>query len=207
ISLCQKNHEPNKNHEHHIANTNMTTATTTQRRFAICRIADLQSAKPSINAKTMNTTLDHAAKPNTTTTTTTPASPNPTNDMLRLLLQQGEGLSALPKLQRQGAREESNAGSSVPSVSSCSNQFSNLQSEIRNPQLDATQAEFAADLIRELGGIDVTTIHRACLQLASLQIFKAIDEYGDDALREMLQTKTRADPITAGTPCVTRIQD
>ena len=52
-----------------------------------------------------------------------------------------------------------------------------------------TQAEFAADLLRELGNIDVSTIHRACLLLTSLQIYKAIDEYGDEALREMLQIK------------------
>src|SRR5260221_180716 len=52
-----------------------------------------------------------------------------------------------------------------------------------------TQAEFAADLLKELGGIDFTTIHRACLALAAIQMFTAIDEYGDEALRKMLQTK------------------
>jgi hypothetical protein len=52
-----------------------------------------------------------------------------------------------------------------------------------------TQAEFAADLLRELGGIDVSTIHRACMMLTALQIFNAIDEHGDEALRKMLQTK------------------
>src|SRR5437762_2551896 len=53
-----------------------------------------------------------------------------------------------------------------------------------------TQAEFAADLtadlLRELGDIDVSTIHRACLMLTSLQIFNAIEEYGDEALRQAL---------------------
>ena len=49
-----------------------------------------------------------------------------------------------------------------------------------------TQAEFAADLLRELGNIDVRTVHRACLVLTSLQIFTAIQEYGDEALRKAL---------------------
>ena len=52
-----------------------------------------------------------------------------------------------------------------------------------------TQAEFAADVVRELGDIDISTIHRACLVLTSVQIFNAIDEYGEEALRTMLQTK------------------
>src|SRR2546422_9422072 len=45
-----------------------------------------------------------------------------------------------------------------------------------------TQAEFASDLLRELGEIDVSTIHRACLVLTSLQIFKAVEDYGEEAL-------------------------
>ena len=52
-----------------------------------------------------------------------------------------------------------------------------------------TQAEFAADLLKDLGGIDFTTIHRASLALAAIQIFTAIDEHGDEALRKMLQSK------------------
>ena len=52
-----------------------------------------------------------------------------------------------------------------------------------------TQAEFAADLLRELGEIDPSVIHRACMRIASVQIFNAIREYGDEALREMLQSK------------------
>src|ERR1051326_7815569 len=52
-----------------------------------------------------------------------------------------------------------------------------------------TQAEFAADLVRELGDIDLSTIHRACLVLTSVQIFTAIEEYGEDALRQILCTK------------------
>src|SRR5438477_5351211 len=52
-----------------------------------------------------------------------------------------------------------------------------------------SQAEFAADLLRDLGDIDVSTIHRACLMLTSLQIFNAIDQYGNEALRKMLHVK------------------
>src|SRR5438876_617927 len=133
----------------------------------------------------MNTAPNPAAPPNTTTKT--PASPNPTTDLLRLLLQQGEGSPALPKLQSQEWGKESKSGSSVPSVASCSDPFS-YEDYLKNREdiEDAkTQAEFAADLLRELGNIDVSTIHRACLLLTSLQIYKAIDEYGDEALRKM----------------------
>jgi hypothetical protein len=50
-----------------------------------------------------------------------------------------------------------------------------------------TQAEFAADLLHALGDIDVTVIHRACQIIVSLQMFRAIEEFGDKALREMLR--------------------
>ena len=52
-----------------------------------------------------------------------------------------------------------------------------------------TQAEFAADLLRELGNIDATVVHHACMALAVIQIYRAIEEYGDEALRKMLHTK------------------
>src|SRR5439155_3913788 len=52
-----------------------------------------------------------------------------------------------------------------------------------------TQAEFVTDLLRELGNIDASTIHRACVILTSLQIFNAIKEYGDEALRKMLHIR------------------
>ena len=52
-----------------------------------------------------------------------------------------------------------------------------------------TQAEFAADLLKELGGIDFTTIHRASLALAAIQIFTAIEEHGEAALRKMIEAK------------------
>ena len=70
-----------------------------------------------------------------------------------------------------------------------------------------TQAEFAADLtadlLRELGDIDVSTIHRACLMLTSLQIFNAIEEYGDEALKKMLHTKPASYLTLLNTLCNT----
>jgi hypothetical protein len=52
-----------------------------------------------------------------------------------------------------------------------------------------TQAEFAGDLLRELGEMDRSAIHHACLVAASLQIFHAIMEYGDEAIRDALEGK------------------
>ena len=52
-----------------------------------------------------------------------------------------------------------------------------------------TQMEFATDLVRELGDTDPTLIYRASSLVAALQVFKAIEEYGDEALRKMLQVK------------------
>src|SRR6266436_3877531 len=50
-----------------------------------------------------------------------------------------------------------------------------------------TQSEFAADLLRELGNVDPSVIHLACLTLANLQLFRAIREFGDEALRDALR--------------------
>src|SRR5258707_12661656 len=50
-----------------------------------------------------------------------------------------------------------------------------------------TESEFAADLLRELGNIDRSVIHRACLVVANLQFFRAIRESGDQALKDMLR--------------------
>ena len=52
-----------------------------------------------------------------------------------------------------------------------------------------TRMEFASDLIRELGAVDPALIYRACSTVAALQILQAMLDYGDEALREMLQTK------------------
>ena len=51
-----------------------------------------------------------------------------------------------------------------------------------------TQSEFAADLLRELGNVDPSVIHRACVVVANLQMFKAVRENGEQALRDMLLT-------------------
>src|SRR3989454_12280409 len=50
-------------------------------------------------------------------------------------------------------------------------------------------AEFAVDLVRELGQIEPSVIHRACMSVVAIQIFAAIMEHGDKALVDMLRTK------------------
>jgi len=52
-----------------------------------------------------------------------------------------------------------------------------------------TKAEFAADLVRELGQIEPSVIHRAWMSVVALQIFDAIMEHGEKALVDMLQAK------------------
>ena len=52
-----------------------------------------------------------------------------------------------------------------------------------------TRMEFASDLIRELGATDPALIYRACSTVAALQILEAIQEYGDEALRQLLNSK------------------
>ena len=47
--------------------------------------------------------------------------------------------------------------------------------------------EFASDLLRELGDADPGLILRACRVVVALQIFDAILEHGEQALRDMLQ--------------------
>jgi hypothetical protein len=47
-------------------------------------------------------------------------------------------------------------------------------------------AEFASDLLRELGSTEPSQIYRACQIVAGLQIFDAILEHGEKALEEML---------------------
>jgi hypothetical protein len=52
-----------------------------------------------------------------------------------------------------------------------------------------TEAEFAADLLKALGGIDLSVIHQAALRIAALQMLKAIREFGSETLRQMLETR------------------
>jgi hypothetical protein len=49
------------------------------------------------------------------------------------------------------------------------------------------QMEFATDLLAETGDVDPLTIHRACDLVAGLQLFYALREYGDEALKKILQ--------------------
>src|SRR5260221_8271879 len=49
-----------------------------------------------------------------------------------------------------------------------------------------SQLEFATDFLRELGNADPSLIYRACSVLVAHQMFNAIREYGDEALRDML---------------------
>lgn len=67
------------------------------------------------------------------------------------------------------------------SVSSCKNGCVSL---VPSP---AFQAEFAADLLRELGKIDPTVIRRATMALVSIQIYKVVEEHGEQALADMLR--------------------
>ncbi len=70
-----------------------------------------------------------------------------------------------------------------------------------------TQAEFAADLVRELGNIDAGAVHHACVLLASLQVFHAVEKYGDEALRKMLHTKPASFITLLNTLCNTIAND
>jgi hypothetical protein len=66
------------------------------------------------------------------------------------------------------------------------------QQHLKNRQsIDGVKisTEFAADLVRELGQIEPSVVHRASMSVVALQIFDAIREHGDKALNDMLQTK------------------
>ena len=64
-----------------------------------------------------------------------------------------------------------------------------------------TQAEFAADLVRELGNIAPSVVYRACLHIAALQMLNAIWEYGDETLRQMLQVRPASYLTMLNTVC------
>ena len=114
--------------------------------------------------------------------TTTPELADSTNDLLRLLLDSAlhnpSANSPLPIHENIATDSQSRAGRSTraePHLKNC-----------QNIEDVKTQAEFAADLLRALGDIDATVIHRACMIVASLQMFKAIRKYGNEVLRDML---------------------
>ena len=125
--------------------------------------------------------------------------PKPTRDMINLMLEDG-----LPY--RVIIDELADAGRGLTPASLAQWLKSGYEDYLKNREkIDGakTQAEFAADLLRELGDIDVSTIHRACLMLASLQIFNAIDEYGDEALRKMLHIRPTSYLTMLNTLCNT----
>ena len=49
------------------------------------------------------------------------------------------------------------------------------------------QMEFASDLLREMPDADPMLMHRACNLVAGTQLFHALLEYGDEALKNLLQ--------------------
>ena len=116
--------------------------------------------------------------------TTTPELADSTNDLLRLLLDSAlhnpSANSPLPIHENIATDSQGRAGRSTraePHLKNCEN-IEGLK----------TQAEYAADLLRELGSVDASVVHRACMIVASLQMFKAIRKYGNEALRDMLLT-------------------
>ena len=111
--------------------------------------------------------------------------PKPTRDMINLMLD-----DALPYRVILDELAETGGGLTAQTLAHWVQ--TGHQQHLHNRQtIDTakTQAEFAADLLHELGQIDPTAVHRACLVIAGGQIFNAIVEYGDEALRKMLHTQ------------------
>ena len=138
----------------------------------------------------MTTTQTPELNANTASSTATPTElgdkisrlPKPTRDMINLMLEDGLPYKVI-------IDELAEAGRGITPQSLTKWLQSGYEDYLKNRQNieeAKTKAEFAADLLRELGEIDVSTIHRACLMLTSLQIFNAIEEYGDEALRKAL---------------------
>ena len=49
------------------------------------------------------------------------------------------------------------------------------------------QIEFAIEFLRENGGFDLAQVRRACNYVAALQLFQAVRDHGDDALKHIFQ--------------------
>ena len=110
--------------------------------------------------------------------------PKATRDMLNLMLD--DGLPYHVILDELGeTAQRLNAASLAKWVQSGYEEYLKERQTIEGVK---TQAEFAADLLRALGDIDASVIHRACMAIANLQMFKAVRENGDQALRDMLLT-------------------
>ena len=108
--------------------------------------------------------------------------PKPTRDMLNLMLDDGLPYHVIIEEVGQTA-QGLNPQSLAKWVQSGYEEYLKERTMIEGVK---TQAEYAADLLRELGGVDVSVVHRACMIVASLQMFKAIRKYGNDALKDML---------------------
>src|SRR2546425_11932865 len=111
--------------------------------------------------------------------------PKETRDMINIMLQDGLPTHALiDELAEAG--HGLNIQSLAEWVQSRYQQYLKARDTIEHVK---ARKEFASDLLRELGNADPDLIYRACRVLAALQIFDAILEYGDETLRQMLQTK------------------
>ena len=109
--------------------------------------------------------------------------PKPTRDMLNLMLD--DGLPYHVIIEELGETAQGlNPQSLAKWVQSGYEEYLKERTMIEAVK---TQAEYAADLLRELGGVDASVVHRACMIVASLQMFKAIRKYGNDALKDMLR--------------------
>ena len=108
--------------------------------------------------------------------------PKPTRDMLNLMLE--DGLPYHVIIEELGETAHGlNPQSLAKWVQSGYEEYLKERTMIEGVK---TQAEYAADLLRELGSVDASVVHRACMMVASLQMLKAIRKYGNEALRDML---------------------
>src|SRR5438067_2257671 len=146
--------------------------------------------------KTMNTTIE-TPTPDTHTITDAPQTsnqpssinnhptiarlPKPTRDMINLMLD-----DALPYHVILDELAETGRGLTAQSLVDWF-QTGHQRYLVQRKSIESakTKAEFAADLVRELGGIEPSVIHRACLSVVAIQIFDAIMEHGEKALVDM----------------------
>jgi len=111
--------------------------------------------------------------------------PKSTRDMINLMLE-----DALPY--RVILDELAETGSGLTAQSLAQWVQTGHQQHLQNRQsIEAakTSAEFAADVVRELGQIEPSVVHRASMSLVALQIIDAIREHGEKALTDMLHIK------------------
>ena len=100
--------------------------------------------------------------------------------------------------------ELAETGGGITPQSLCAWLHSGYQDYLKNRQtidVAKSEAEFAADLLRELGKMDAGVVQRACLTLANLQILKAMLDHGDEALRKMLHVKPASYLAMLNTVC------